>query len=325
MKKSLSHTRADRALEQFRHSIMIGVEHGVLHQHIGDVDFRGDRMILQGREVANFGLCCYLGLSDDPRLTKAAKEALDHYGNSYSSSIAYTSVPLYRDLDERFEQIFGAPVIIAASTTLSHLAALPVLIRPRDLVVVDGQAHASILAITPTLQVNGSRIETMRHNDLGALERMIEEADGRTVWYLTDGVFSMHGDTLDAEALMGMLRRHENLHVYCDDAHGFGWDGEHGRGNVLRRIGWHERLVISVGLAKSFGTMGGVVATPNRDLIDMISTTAGHSSSPVRSPRPPWERVSLRQTSTSRPSWTSCKPRSTRGSDSSTSSPPRSA
>jgi 7-keto-8-aminopelargonate synthetase-like enzyme len=31
--------------------------------------------------------------------------------------------------------------------------------------------------------------------------------------------------------------------------------------------------VIAVGLAKSFGTMGGVVATPNRDFIDMVNLT----------------------------------------------------
>jgi 7-keto-8-aminopelargonate synthetase-like enzyme len=254
---------------------MMGVETGVMRQWIGDAEFHGDRIILQGKEVANFGLCCYLGLSDDPRLTEAAKDALDHYGNSYSSSIAYTSLPMYRELHEMFEEIFGAPVILAASTTLAHLAALPVLVRPPDRVVVDAQAHASILAITPTLQVNGSKVETIRHNDMTQLGGHLADADGRRVWFLTDGVFSMHGDTVPAEDLMALLDAHPNLHVYCDDAHGFGWEGEHGRGNFLRRVGWHPRLVISVGLAKSFGTMGGVVATPDRDVIDMISITGG--------------------------------------------------
>jgi len=34
-------------------------------------------------------------------------------------------------------------------------------------------------------------------------------------------------------------------------------------------------LVMAYGLAKSFGTMGGVLATPNRDLIELIEVTGG--------------------------------------------------
>jgi 7-keto-8-aminopelargonate synthetase-like enzyme len=181
---------------------------------------------------------------------------------------------MYGELSERLEEMMGAPVILAATTTLAHLAALPVLVRGGDSVYVDGQAHASLLAVTPTLSSNGAQVETVPHNDIDELDRRLSDSDRiGASWFITDGVFSMHGDTIPVERVHRLLEKHPNLHVYCDDAHGFGWSGERGAGTYLARAGWHERLVISVGLAKSFGTMGGVVATPNVDFIDMINLT----------------------------------------------------
>ena len=249
-------------------------EAGVGRQLIEDDVFQGDSIIVQGQKVANFGLCSYLGLGDDERVKAGAIDATRRFGASYSSSTAYSAVGLYGDLTERLEAMLGATVILAGTTTLAHLAALPVLVRKGDLALVDGQAHASILAITPAIIANGAELETIKHADLGALEQRLAETDpGQPVWYLTDGVFSMHGDSAPAEGLSDLLRRYDNFHIYCDDAHGFGWDGDRGMGNYLKRAGWHERLVISVGMAKSFGTMGGLIATINDDYAEAIRLT----------------------------------------------------
>ncbi len=249
-------------------------EAGVGRQLIEDDVFQGDTIILQGQKVANFGLCSYLGLGDDERVKAGAIDATRRFGASYSSSTAYSAVGLYGDLTERLEEMLGATVILAGTTTLAHLAALPVLLRKGDLALVDGQAHASILAITPAIIANGAELETIKHSDLQALERRLTEADsGQAVWYLTDGVFSMHGDTAPAEGLRDLLERYDNFHIYCDDAHGFGWDGYRGMGNYLKRAGWHDRLVISMGMAKSFGTMGGLIATKNDDFAEAIRLT----------------------------------------------------
>lgn len=274
MEKGYSHTRAQRVLDMFRATSTTAYELGVGRQLIEDSAFAGDTIIIQGQQVANFGLCSYLGLGTDERLINGAFDATRRFGTSYSSSIAYTALGLYGDLSERLERIFDAPVILAGTTTLAHLAALPVLVRGGDVAFVDGQAHASLLAVTPSLISNGARVEMVPHNDVGALDRRLSELDGDgAAWFITDGLFSMHGDTVAVEKLHALLERHPRLHVYCDDAHGFGWSGARGSGTYLSRAGWHERLVIAVGLAKSFGTMGGVVATPNRDFLDMINLT----------------------------------------------------
>ena len=271
MEKALSPTRADRLLRVFKRIAVDMRDAGLSRQLIGNVPFTGDSISLNGDEVLNFGLCSYLGLGDDPRVKTAAKAAVDMFGASYSSSIAYTAVPLYGDLKERMGRIFGAGVVITGTTTLGHLTALPVLVMPGDRVLVDAQTHSSVMTATQTLQAGGVSVTPLAHNDLALLESTIEEdTESRRIWYMTDGVFSMRGDTSPAEDLMGLLDRHERLHLYVDDAHGFGWAGEHGRGQFLDRVGWHDRLVVIVGLAKSFGSLGGVIASVNEEFVETI-------------------------------------------------------
>lgn len=272
MEKTLTPTRADRLLRVFRRLATDIRDAGMSRQLIEDTEFRGDSIVIGGQQLANFGLCSYLGLGDDPRVKAAARNAVDRYGMSYSSSVAYTAVPLYGDLRERLATIFDAAVVVAPTTTLGHLSALPVLIRPTDKVMVDTQVHSSVMMATQVLQANGIPVTPTAHNDLEAMESAIqrEDAESTRLWFLTDGVFSMAGDTAPAEGLYALLEKYPNLHVYCDDAHGFGWDGEFGRGQFLRRVGWHERLVVMVGLAKSFGSVGGVLATTDEEMAEMI-------------------------------------------------------
>ena len=274
MTKSLSHTRTDRAIDRFLEISRLSHEAGVVRQLIEDKEFHGGTIEIDGSTVANFGLCSYLGLGDDQRLIDAAKDAIDRYGNSYSSSLAYTGLGLYGELREKMATILGAPVVIAPTTTLAHHAALPVLVRAGDTVLVDGQAHASLLSVMPVLQGNGAVVEQVGHNDIEAVGDRASSTTGR-VWYVCDGLYSMNGDTAPAEDIYSLLDAAPNVWVYCDDAHGLGWSGARGQGQFLDRVGWHERLVMSFGLAKSFGSMGGVVATPDESLVEAIEITGG--------------------------------------------------
>jgi len=276
MDKSLSHSRSDNGMRVLARIAERTHALGLTFQLMEDDEFLGDRITLGGNTVANFGLASYLALGDDDRLAKGARDAIDHYGTSYSSSIAYTAVPLYGELTEGLAQMFDSHVVLAPTTTLAHMAAMPALISPGDHVIVDSMAHASVRAATQALQAGGTKVELVEHSDLAALEeRLIEIGDAVPVWFLTDGVFSMYGDVCFAVGINDLMDRYENLSVYCDDAHGFGWTGEHGRGIYLDRAGWHERLVVVAGLSKSFGATGGVIATTDEKRARAINFTGG--------------------------------------------------
>jgi 7-keto-8-aminopelargonate synthetase-like enzyme len=274
MTQPSSQQRVSRGVERFVDHSRLGAEIGLSHQIIEDDRFTGDTIILHGRKVANFGLCSYLALGDDPRVVTAAENALRRYGSAYSSSLAYTALPLYADLTDRLQAMVGVPLVIAGTTTLAHMAALPLLVRSGDIVAVDAQAHASVQFVIPSLRALGAEVHKVVHNDL---ERVadITESTGRRVWYLIDGLYSMHGDTAPAEDIVSLLNANENLWVYCDDAHGFGWAGATGEGQFLARAGWHDRLVMSFGLSKSFGALGGVVAARDEELVELVRMGGG--------------------------------------------------
>ncbi|MGD2043830.1 MAG: aminotransferase class I/II-fold pyridoxal phosphate-dependent enzyme [Acidimicrobiia bacterium] len=274
MTESTVPTTSARAADRFIDHSRLGAELGFSHQLIEDEKFRGDMISISGRELANFGLSSYLGLSDDPRLKDAAIDAISRYGNAYSSSIAYTALPLYGELRDRLGAMFEAPVVIAGTTTLAHMAALPTIVRRGDLVLVDTLAHASIQFVLPALRAQGAEVRRVPHNDLDRVATRLE-ATSQRVWYFIDGLYSMHGDTAPAEEIRQLLEAHDNFWVYCDDAHSLGWSGTTGRGQFLERSGWHERLVMAFGLSKSFGSLGGVVAAADASVIDNIGLAGG--------------------------------------------------
>ncbi len=67
-----------------------------------------------------------------------------------------------------------------------------------------------------------------------------------------------------------MLDEFPNLYLYLDDAHAFGWKGFHGAGHTLSEMSLHERLVVAVGFAKSFGTTGAALAFGDPDLAERV-------------------------------------------------------
>ncbi len=277
MRAGKERTRHERVMELTARRIGKGVRTGIMRVDLEDERFDDATITLGGRQVLDFGSCSYLGLNRDPRLVGAAVDGVHRFGVSHSSSTAYTSVPLYRELREGLEAMFDAPVAVAASTTLGHLSALPVLIGPEDVAIVDAQAHASVHLALQVVRASGTEIVTVPHNDMDALTREIEaHADAAArLWYLADGVYSMFGDTAPVEDIVALLDRYEDLRVYFDDAHGFGWRGEHGRGVVLDRVDWHPRMVVAVGLAKSFGATGGVIAAADEALIEQVTLCGG--------------------------------------------------
>ena len=256
-----------------------GVDAGVIRIRVDDQAPTGDTITVNGRQLVNFGSCAYLGLNVDPRLKRGAIEAIERYGPVFSSSAAYTSVDLYTTLEEHLTRIFGAGhIVLPTTTTLGHLAALPVLVSPDDVVLVDVQSHASVHLATDVLRGRGATVIDLPHNDMAALEKAIEKANDEgscRIWYLADGIYSMYGDLAPAQEIVDLMDRFPSLHVYLDDAHGFGWRGKHGRGYVLDEIPLHERMVIAVSLAKSFGTGGAALLFPDPDTARRVWLTGG--------------------------------------------------
>ena len=250
---------------------------GVAFRRLEDDKLDDATLTLDNRTLLDFSTCSYLGLSRDTRLKDAAVDAVQRFGASYSSSPAYTALPLYDELEELLRRMTGGAIALAQTTTLAHLAALPVLVGSEDLVLIDAQSHESLHLATAVLRGNGVTVETVPHRDAVVLaHRLAETANNfHRVWYVADGVYSMHGDTAPVEDVAALQAVYPNLYTYYDDAHGFGWCGKHGRGYVLSKVALNERMVVAAGLSKSFAALGGVLVFGDGGLARKVRLLGG--------------------------------------------------
>ena len=261
---------------------------GLLLRTPDDEPLDGRTLSLGGRSTLNFGSCSYLGLELDPRMREAVCAAVMRYGTQFSSSRTYMSAPPYPELEERLGRMFGGHVLVVPSTSLGHIAALPVLIGADDAVVLDQQVHHSVQSAVNQLRPQGTTVELIRHSDLDQLEDRISQLAPRhkRIWYLADGVYSMFADHAPFAGLVDLLGRHDQLHLYMDDSHGVGWSGLHGRGPTLQTIGQHERVVVAASLNKSFAAAGAALVFPTAEMKRRVQTLGGPMifSGPIQPP-----------------------------------------
>jgi 7-keto-8-aminopelargonate synthetase-like enzyme len=247
--------------DQSQQIIEQAIENKMAHVTMDDVCFHGNNIQIRDESLRGFIFCDYLGLSTDKRLIEASQEATARYGVFTSVSRSYLKLGLYEEVEHLMEQIFGQPVILISRTSLGHVAALPVITSREDAVLLDHYVHTSVRNAADMLKGYGNHVETIRHNNINLLEQRIRDLRSKykRIWYLVDGVYSMHGDTLPTEPLNDLLDRYPSFHLYVDDAHGMSWTGKYGRGFTLERMGYHPKMFLISSLAKGFGTGGSVL------------------------------------------------------------------
>jgi 7-keto-8-aminopelargonate synthetase-like enzyme len=242
-------------------------------QSAGSAD--GAQWVVDGQPLRNFASCSYMGLERHPALIDAAVQALRTYGSNFSISRAYLECDLYRALEDALDRMMDRHVMVAPSTTMAHLAGLPVLVGDRDLCVIDQFAHASMYMATEL--ISDVPIELLRHSRLDLLEKILIDAGEKydRVWYLCDGVYSMLGDFAPFAGLKDLLARYPRLNLYVDDAHAMSWTGRHGRGAALTHLGESDRVVVAVSLSKAFGAVGGALAFPTQSQRERVRRCGG--------------------------------------------------
>lgn len=245
---------------------------GIIQLSTTDEFFDGRHLTTNNQFVHNFGSCSYLGLELDERLKAAAIDAVERYGTQFSSSRAYMSIGLYDELENLLEQIFGYPTIVAPTTTLGHLSNIPVLVGPKDAVILDHQVHASVQQAVRLVSTSGVHVEMVRHNNLEALENRIIKLKDKyeKIWYMADGIYSMFGDGAPMQELYELMNSYEQFHLYVDDAHGISWEGKHGAGYVMSQVPMHPKMYLTASLAKAFGACGGVMVYPDQATKDLV-------------------------------------------------------
>lgn len=250
---------------------------GVIHLNTEDSSLNQNLITVDNKSLVNFGSCSYLGLEFHPKLKQGAKDAIDSYGTQFSSSRAYISPKYYSELENKLEKLFGSPTIVTATTTLGHLAALPVLVGPNDAVILDHQVHSSVQSAAQQLKSKQIHVELVRHNRMDLLEKRIIELKGQydKIWYMADGIYSMYGDTVPIEEVYELLDKYPEFNFYVDDAHAMSCFGKNGKGFVLSNRKIHDKMIVATSFAKAFATGGGALIFPNKEIAQKVRNCGG--------------------------------------------------
>ncbi len=250
-----------------------GINKKIFHLYTdNNKSIKGNHISLHGKDVINFGSCSYLGLEFDERLKEASKQAIDDFGTQFSESRAYVSISLYKELEELFEKIFGSPVVVVQTTTLGHIATIPVHVSSDDCIIMDHQVHNSVQIAVNLVKSQGVTVELLRHNRIDLLEERVKQlrTKFKKIWYMADGIYSMYGDVSPVKEIYALMDKYAELHYYVDDAHGMSIYGKHGRGYVLDQAPIHAKAIVATSLVKAFPTGGAVIIFPTKEMAQKV-------------------------------------------------------
>ena len=122
-------------------------------------------------------------------------------------SRAYIRPTYIQELEELMSQIFdGNKVICYTSTYNAHISVISTIIKPDDLIILDQQVHFSVQFPCKNMKLQGTEVKMIRHSNFEMLEEMIKENYNKynRIWYIADGVYSMHGDLPDTTILKSL-------------------------------------------------------------------------------------------------------------------------
>jgi len=216
---------------------------------------------IRGKRVLNLCSNNYLGLANDERLKRAAREAIERYGVGAG---AVRTIAGTMDLHEEFERRIARfkrrrSAILMQSGFNANLGSISALADEGDAIVSEELNHASLI---DGCRLSKAKRYVYKHLDMTSLEGTIKEAlkeRPRRILIATDGVFSMDGDIAPMDQIGEIAEKHGCI-VYVDDAHGEGVLGDHGRG-IVDHFKAHGRVDVEMGtLSKAFGVMGGYIA-----------------------------------------------------------------
>jgi glycine C-acetyltransferase len=219
----------------------------------------------------------YLGLSNEPAVIAAGKEALDRYGAG-TASVRFIcgTFTIHRALEAACARLVGTAASLSFVSAWNANEALPAtLLTEQDLVISDQLNHASIIdAIRLAKAITKCQSAVYQHADLADLDAKLSAArDRRVKMVITDGVFSMEGAIAKLPDLIELCRKHEAVLV-VDDSHATGVLGKLGRGTAEHFGVLGDVDIITSTLGKALGGAAGGFVAASAAVCDYLTQRA---------------------------------------------------
>lgn len=215
----------------------------------------GRQLYHEGRKYLNFSSNDYLGLSRHPAIIKAWQQGAEHYGVGSAGSghvTGYTAA--HAELENALAAWQGYPrALLFISGYAANQALITALMQQEDRILADKLSHASLMEAA---MLSPATLRRFHHNQPQALARLLATPNIGETLVVTEGVFSMDGDSAPLLELHRQCRQ-AGAWLMVDDAHGIGVQGPEGRGSCSQQGIQPDLLVVTFG--KAFGLSGAAV------------------------------------------------------------------
>jgi 7-keto-8-aminopelargonate synthetase-like enzyme len=214
------------------------------------------RAICNGRDTILLGTYNYMGMTFDPDVIQAGKDALENFGaGTTGSRVLNGTYQGHREVEEALKDFYAMDHAMVFSTGYqANLGIISTIAGKEDYIVLDIDSHASIW---DGCALGNAQVVPFKHNDIEAMEkrlRRIPEGAGKLV--VLEGVYSMLGDIAPLKEMIAVAKKYDAM-VLVDEAHSMGFIGPNGRG-VAEEQGVLDQVDFVIGtFSKSVGTVGG--------------------------------------------------------------------
>jgi 8-amino-7-oxononanoate synthase len=214
--------------------------------------------VIKGRETILLGTYNYMGMTFDPDVIAAGKQALDRFGSGTNGSrMLNGTFHDHIEVEQALRDFYGMTGAIVFSTGyMANLGIISTLAAKGEYVILDADSHASIY---DGCAQGNAEIVRFRHNSVEDLDKRLgrlPKEPGKLV--VLEGVYSMLGDIAPLKEMVAVARKHGAM-VLVDEAHSMGFFGPNGRG-VYEAQGLDVDFVVGT-FSKSVGTVGGFVVS----------------------------------------------------------------
>lgn len=212
--------------------------------------------ICNGRETILLGTYNYMGMTFDPDVIAAGKQALDDFGaGTTGSRVLNGTYAGHRAVEDALKEFYAMDHAMVFSTGYqANLGIISTIAGKGDYIVLDIDSHASIW---DGCKMGDAEVVPFKHNDIEAMEKRLKripEGAGKLV--VLEGVYSMLGDIAPLKEMIRVAKENGAM-VLVDEAHSMGFIGPNGRG-VAEEQGCLDDVDFVIGtFSKSVGTVGG--------------------------------------------------------------------
>ena len=225
------------------------------------------------KPVINMCANNYLGLSSHPEVVRAAHAGLDSRGYGMSSvRFICGTQDIHRELEQKMTAFLGTEdTILFPSCMDANAGVFEAVLTKDDAIIADRLVHASLI---DGIRLCSAEQDSFKHGDMEHLEQKLELHKGRRMrMVVTDGVFSMDGDTAPLDVMAALCEKHGAM-LLVDDSHASGFIGRTGRG-THEKYGLVGKIdVITTTFGKALGGASGGCVSGRRELVEMCRQRA---------------------------------------------------